>query len=132
MQFVPSTEYYPRGDLCRHLQNHQQLGYNTARLCTAEIVLALEFLHSRGIVHRDLKPENILIDKLGHLVLADFGLAVQLAENRTVQGGSGTFEYMAPGTYKRLSRYKIQCIHPRKLKMVECAYLLIYSIPTTF
>lgn len=31
--------------------------------------------HRHGVVVRDLKPENILIDKSGHAVLADFGLA---------------------------------------------------------
>lgn len=70
--------------------------YNTARLCAAEILLALEFLHSKDIVYRDLKPENILVDRLGHLVLTDFGLAEQLAENGSVLSTSGTFEYMAP------------------------------------
>ena len=36
-----------------------------ARLYTAEIVLAISYLHSRGIVHRDLKPENVLLDRWG-------------------------------------------------------------------
>lgn len=41
----------------------------------AEIVLALEYLHSKSVVYRDLKPENVLIDRDGHLKLTDFGFA---------------------------------------------------------
>ncbi|KAI0322979.1 kinase-like domain-containing protein [Amylostereum chailletii] len=46
-----------------------------AKFWFAELILALESLHARRIMHRDLKPDNILIDKDGHLLLADFGLA---------------------------------------------------------
>lgn len=41
----------------------------------AELVLAIEFLHSKDVVYRDMKPENILIDSKGHIKLADFGLS---------------------------------------------------------
>lgn len=39
------------------------------RFYTAEIVSALEFLHTKGVVHRDLKPQNIMIDAKYHLKL---------------------------------------------------------------
>ena len=42
---------------------------------TAQIALALMYLHENNIMYRDLKPENILVAKDGYLKLSDFGLA---------------------------------------------------------
>jgi protein kinase A/protein kinase X len=46
-----------------------------AQLWTAELVLAIEYLHSKDVAHRDIKPENTLVDNEGHLRLTDFGFA---------------------------------------------------------
>lgn len=41
----------------------------------AELLLALEYLHSVGVSHRDIKPENIFVNETGHLKLGDLGSA---------------------------------------------------------
>lgn len=55
-----------------------------------------QYLHTRAIIHRDIKPENILFADHGScLKLADFGLAIDLREERAVTR-AGTLDYMAP------------------------------------
>jgi serine/threonine protein kinase len=43
------------------------------------LLLALEYLHSKGVAHRDLKPSNILIEtnegNINVLKVGDFGLS---------------------------------------------------------
>ncbi|GAB2291307.1 hypothetical protein Dimus_025565 [Dionaea muscipula] len=68
-------EYLNGGDIYSLLWNVGCLDENMARVYIAELVLALEYLHSLGIVHRDLKPDNILIAHTGHIKLTDFGLS---------------------------------------------------------
>jgi len=57
------------------LDKKGRLDEDLAAIYLAEIVLALEELHSQGVMHRDLKPDNILIDPKFHLKLIDFGEA---------------------------------------------------------
>ncbi|GMI39313.1 hypothetical protein TeGR_g14259, partial [Tetraparma gracilis] len=91
-------DYCPGGELFFHLSRMKKMPEHMARFYTAEIALALECLHEKGIVYRDLKPENILLDEVGHVKLADFGLAKEGIDSTTEGAKSlcGTPEYLSP------------------------------------
>ncbi len=59
---------------------------------------ALGHAHQAGIIHRDIKPENILFDRQNRPMLADFGAALQMEQNRITQEGFaiGSLGYMSP------------------------------------
>ena len=63
------------GEIFFHLNNFKRFPEQLAKFYFCEILLGLEYLHSRDVVYRDIKPENILIDIDGHIKIADFGLA---------------------------------------------------------
>lgn len=67
-------DFFPAGDLSGLLRREVTLHEERARLILAEVLLAVEYLHSKDIVFRDLKPDNILFDAEGHVLLTDFGL----------------------------------------------------------
>ncbi|XVF12359.1 hypothetical protein REPUB_Repub08aG0110200 [Reevesia pubescens] len=68
-------EYLNGGDLFSLLRNLGCLDEDMGRVYIAEVVLALEYLHSLNVIHRDLKPDNLLIGQDGHVKLTDFGLS---------------------------------------------------------
>ncbi|KAI8833533.1 kinase-like domain-containing protein, partial [Chytridium lagenaria] len=68
-----------------------------ARFYTAELLCALDCLHTFDIIYRDLKPENILLDFSGHIALCDFGLCkLNMKEGNKTNTFCGTPEYLAP------------------------------------
>ena len=70
---------------------------NEIKFYFEEILLALEYLHSKNILYRDLKPENILIDLNGHLHLTDYGLCKEgLKSSELTYSFCGSPEYMSP------------------------------------
>ncbi|ORX44920.1 Pkinase-domain-containing protein [Hesseltinella vesiculosa] len=87
-------EYVLGGELFRHLRRSGRYSNASARFYAAEIVLALDYMHSLDIIYRDLKPENILLDRDGHIKLTDFGFAKKVTDRTWTL--CGTPEYLAP------------------------------------
>jgi serine/threonine protein kinase len=90
-------DYVPGGELFNRLRKKGHIREPDVRLYAAELVLAIDYLHSIGVIHRDLKPENILVDERGHLRITDFGLVKEkMLGGATTQTFCGTPEYIAP------------------------------------
>ncbi|KAK4385602.1 3-phosphoinositide-dependent protein kinase [Sesamum angolense] len=61
------------GELFDQITRKGRLSEDEARFYAAEVVDALEYIHSMGLIHRDIKPENLLLTADGHIKIADFG-----------------------------------------------------------
>lgn len=104
-------EYCPGGDLSFYLRREKRFTEDRARFYLTEVILALEYLHSRDIVFRypsygnggrDLKPENVVLNAEGHAMLTDFGLSKEgMADNVLAKSFCGSVAYLAPEILKR-------------------------------
>uniref|UniRef100_A0A8C5QIE1 non-specific serine/threonine protein kinase n=1 Tax=Leptobrachium leishanense TaxID=445787 RepID=A0A8C5QIE1_9ANUR len=91
-------EYANGGELFFHLSRERIFSEDRARFYGAEIVSALDYLHSeKNVVYRDLKLENLMLDKDGHIKITDFGLCKEgIKDGATMKTFCGTPEYLAP------------------------------------
>lgn len=104
------------GELLGVLKKMTSFDEDCTRFYGAQILDAIEYMHSQGVIHRDLKPENVLLDDQMHLKITDFGTAKLLdssdkatfgtvsVSNDPLEGGHqdramsfvGTAEYVSP------------------------------------
>ncbi|KAH6633271.1 kinase-like domain-containing protein, partial [Boeremia exigua] len=102
------------GELLGFLKKMGTFDIECTRFYGAQILDAIDYMHSKGIIHRDLKPENVLLDEQMHVKITDFGTAKILdlkrangagstsgdpmegAESDRAQSFVGTAEYVSP------------------------------------
>jgi serine/threonine protein kinase len=91
-------DYCSGGELFFHLGKVGRFPEARAKFYTAQIILALEYIHQKDIIYRDLKPENVLLDAFGNVKLTDFGLSKEGVSDHSTGATSfcGTPEYIAP------------------------------------
>ncbi|XP_069701352.1 3-phosphoinositide-dependent protein kinase 1 isoform X3 [Periplaneta americana] len=99
--------YAKNSELLPYITKVGSFDITCSQFYAAELLVALEHLHSLGIIHRDLKPENILLDENMHILITDFGSSKILNEptNQDENDGQqqqrrnsfvGTAQYVSP------------------------------------
>lgn len=97
-------EYFPSQNLKLRIMRGQNEAFIMPKMRSLleQMILSLDYLHSRGWVHRDVKPDNYLVSKGGDVRLIDFALAVRAATGlsrffaRKNTRIMGTRSYMSP------------------------------------
>jgi calcium/calmodulin-dependent protein kinase I len=97
-------DYEESGTLYDLLSARNILTEHETKKVMRQLLIAVDFMHSKSIIHRDLKPDNILINsKQGgsfDIKISDFGLSATFHEKGFLVKRCGTPNYIAPEVFK--------------------------------
>ena len=91
----------------------REVSHETNLEVMKQIMMGIEYLHSKNIVHRDIKPGNILVASVTplQLKLADFDVCKCLdpeVETSLMTSNVGTLAFKAPEFFQRTSPGQIE------------------------
>ncbi|XP_017291588.1 TGF-beta receptor type-2 isoform X2 [Kryptolebias marmoratus] len=138
-QYWLITAFQPRGNLQEYLTHHV-ISWEELQVLSSSLAQGVAHLHSDRlpcgrpkvpIVHRDLKSSNILVKNNLTCCLCDFGLALCLDSNLTVDdlansGQVGTARYMAPEVLE--ARLNLENIESFKQTDIYSMALVLWEI----
>jgi calcium-dependent protein kinase len=92
-------DYCKEGDLLEIIKSRKLFKEREASFIIYQVLLALNYCHSRKMIHRDLKPENIMVTSVEpngqYLIkLIDFDNA--MVSHKKVSGVVGSYLYASP------------------------------------
>ena len=90
------SELLSGGELESLIKSKGTLSEELVKFYTAQLVLAIGFLHSKDIVYRNLKTSAILINSDGYVKIGDFDWWGKLVKNTVSNSFVSTNEYQAP------------------------------------
>jgi len=94
-------EHFDGGELNKMLRQLTRLSEEITRFYSAEVLLALEYLHDElDIVYNDLKPENVFLDREGHIRLVNFDLVQKIGSQTTLASTRHMLDSPAPEVIK--------------------------------
>jgi serine/threonine protein kinase len=100
------------GDLIERIISKAHYTEADAKQVCKNILLGVQYCHSKSIANRNIKPENLLLSEMGNNVdvkLSDFGYAKKVLYPNSLRTQCGTEGYTAPEILEHRPEYDVPC-----------------------